>query len=454
MEHEVGLTELLAARDRRAARQKELLERFKGPVISFCMNIAGPVKTSPVIRRGFREGQERLASALGAAGFSVLFQEEHLASTGCEALWAVDGPGRQIKELCVALEEGDALGRLFDLDVLDRAAPGGRWEREALGFPARPCLICGARGRECASRRLHPVSALQAKTAEIFRDFFARRDRERLAALAVKALLYEVCATPKPGLVDRENSGSHRDMDIFRFLDRAAALLPYFIRAAEIGQETGGGAPEETFARLRAAGRRGEADMFRATGGVNTHKGAIFSLGCVLGAAGRLWTPAGPCRDGGRLLAACRPLAAPALADLTGLTAASARTGGERLSVSAGLRGVRGEAAEGFPSVRDIGLPALRSALEAGASLEEAGTAALMALIAGTEDTNLAVRGGAEGCRWAREQAAALLAAGPVPDREAARAMDRAFIRRNLSPGGCADLLSLTYFLYFLETET
>ena len=452
MERTVELMELLEARERRAARQRELLEQYRRPVISLCMNIAGPVKRSPVICRGFREGQARLSAALGAARIPVLFQEEKIADTGCEALWVADGPGRQVKALCAVLEERDGLGRLLDLDVLDREAPEGRWDRESLGFPPRPCLICGRRGRVCASRRVHPAEELQEKTAEIFRAFFARQDREHLAALAMRALLYEVSAAPKPGLVDRANNGSHRDMDLFRFLDSASALLPYWLRAVEIGQETSGEWPEDTFRLLREAGVRAEEAMFRATGGVNTHKGAIFSLGCVLGASGRLWKPEGPCRDPGRILAECRAMAAPAMeADLAGLTPASARTGGERLYTAAGVRGVRGEAAAGFPSVLQTGLPALRAAVGRGAGLEEAGVAALLALMAEAEDTNLAVRGGLEGQRWAREQAGKLLRETPVPSRQAVEALDRAFIRRNLSPGGCADLLTLSFFFYFLE---
>lgn len=451
MERAVSLMEVLDARERRAARQKTLLEQYRRPVISFCMNIAGPVKCSPVICRGFREGKERLDAALSAARLPVIFQEERMPDTGCEALWVVDGPGRQIKELCVALEERDPLGRLLDLDVLDERAPGGRWDREALGEPPRPCLICGDRGRACASRRLHSAVQLQKRTDEIFRAHFARRDREELAALAMRALLYEVSVTPKPGLVDRENSGSHGDMDFFRFLDSAAALLPYWMRAVEIGQETAAKAPERTFPPLREAGIQAERAMFRATGGVNTHKGAVFSMGCALGACGRLWTPEGPCREAERILTECRRMAAPAMAaDWARLNPQRARTGGEKLYVSAGLRGGRGEAADGFPSVLRVGLPALRGAIERGSDLEEAGIAALLALIARAEDTNLVVRGGPQGRRWAAEQAERLLRETPRPSRRAVRALDQAFTRRNLSPGGCADLLAMTYFLHFL----
>lgn len=450
MDREVTLMEMLETREVRAGRQRELLERYARPVVSFTLNIAGPVKNGPVIRRAFREGLLRLEDALAARGLRPLHQEEVDRPTGCEALWAVDGPARTVKELCAGIEDRDPLGRLFDLDVLD--PEGGKWDREALGFPPRPCLVCGKAGKGCASRRLHSVEELQEKTREILKNFFARQDRKFLAAQGARALLYEVCTTPKPGLVDRHNNGSHKDMDVFTFLDSTAALLPYLERAAAIGQETAHMMPEETFERLREAGLGAERTMLQATGGVNTHKGAIFSLGCVLGAAGRLWAPEGPCREPELISLECARMAAPAvIKTFSMLTAERACTAGERLYLETGLRGVRGEVAEGFPSVLSIGIPTFQALREQGSTLEAAGVATLLALIAKTADTNLISRGGREGQQWAARQAGDLLSGGPRPDLEAVRELDRAMIQRNLSPGGCADLLAITYFLYFMQ---
>lgn len=439
--------EMLGAREARANRQQELLDSLGCPVISFTMNIPGPVKNGPVIRRAFREGLFRLDAALDAAGLGVVSREEIDLSTGCEALWAVSGPGRTIKELCAAIEDRDPLGRLFDLDVLDPERGG--WSREDLGLPPRRCLVCGREGKGCASRRLHTVEELRHRTGAILRDFFARRDREALAGQAARALMYEVCTTPKPGLVDRANCGSHKDMDLFTFLDSTASLLPYWDRAVSIGQESAACPPEETFRHLREAGAEAERAMFHATGGVNTHKGMIFSMGCLLGAAGRLWTPEGPCRSAVRLLEECARMSAPAAeAAFSALTPKTARTFGARLYLETGLRGIRGEVAGGFPSVLQIGLPTLRALLERGISLERAGVTVLLALMAGTEDTNLIARGGPEGQRWAAAQAGELLSQSPLPALEAVEALDREMIQRNLSPGGCADLLAITYFLH------
>lgn len=449
MEHAVTLMEMLGAREARAMRQQQLLEEYHLPVISFCLNIAGPVKNSPVLRRAFREGLERLACALLAGRLDVVHREEVDQPTGCEALWVVRGDGRAVKELCVELEDRDALGRLFDLDVLDPVS--GKWDRTQLGQPPRKCLVCGKEGKGCASRRLHTVEELQGATQVILEDYFGKKDQQALGALAAKALLYEVCTTPKPGLVDRKNNGSHRDMDVFTFLDSTAALLPYFEEAVRLGMETRDLPPQETFRRLRQAGAAGERAMFRATGGVNTHKGAVFTLGTVCAAAGRLWTAEGFSKDLDAALALCGEMSAQAVQkDFEAIRREGAHTTGQRLYLEHGLEGIRGELFRGLPAVAQIGLPTLRRRLEAGDSLEQAGVQVLLALMAQVVDTNLIARGGLEGQQWAMEQTKNL-PQGRAATRQETEELDRALIERNLSPGGCADLLAITYFLEFLS---
>lgn len=452
MEREVSLMEILDARERRAQRQQELLALYALPLVSFTLNIAGPVKNGTLIRRAFREGMERLEDALRGEGIAIAAQESTDAPTGCEGFFVLRGGGEQIKRLCIALEDEDALGRFFDLDVIDPAH--GKWDRTALGFSERGCLICGKAGKDCASRRLHSAAELQAKTAAVLRSCFAEKDAQWLACQAARALMTEVCTTPKPGLVDRANNGSHRDMDIFTFLDSTAAILPYFLRAAEIGQETAALAPEEAFARLRTEGLRAERAMLEATRGVNTHKGAIYSMGLVCGAAGRLWTDAGFPRDANAILDECARLAAPtARRTLDDLCETTAATAGERACLRHGVRGVRGEAADGFPAVRNIALPALRAALSDGKTLEQAGAYVLLRLIADVSDTNLIARGGPEGRQRAALRAMQLLAHKQGFDRDALMRFDTEMVEKNLSPGGCADLLALTYLLHAVQAR-
>ena len=448
MGREVSMMEILEAREARVSRQRALAVEYGLPLVSFTLNIAGPVKNSSVIRRAFREGMSRLSDALQTTRMTIRHQEEIDRHTGCETILAVQGDPWAIKRLCVELEEEDSLGRLFDMDVL--TPDGVKLGRADLGAESRRCLVCGKPGKGCASRRLHSTEELQRTTRDILQRFFAKKDAELIAGQAVRALLYEVCTTPKPGLVDRANNGSHQDMDIFTFMDSTAALLPYFRQAVSIGQETAELPPGESFYRLRRAGLGAERAMFAATKGVNTHKGAVFSLGTACAAAGRLWSPETPLPAPEAIMTECAAMSKEAVeADFAAIQKQPIQTKGQRSFLDYGLRGVRGELAGGLPAVREIGLPALQAALEGGAAREEAGAFTLTRLIGRVKDTNLIARGGLEGQRWAANAAAAL--GGAVPSREDLDALDQAFIQRNLSPGGCADLLTLTYFFNFIS---
>lgn len=437
----VTLLDILAARDHRAQRQQQLLAQFGQPLICFTMNIAGPVKISPLILQAFHLGLQRLEQQLLRGKCPVLHREIAEAATGPEAIFVVDGSAAVLKDMTVDLEEADPMGRLLDLDVLDR--DGQKLDRPL----ERGCLICGAPGRNCARSRAHSVDLLQARTTEILTAALQHHHRQRIAELACRALLFEAATTPKPGLVDRRNNGSHKDMDLFSFLASSAALQPYFDQCAAIGQTTAHLPPEETFRQLRRPGRLAEGDMLRATGGVNTHKGAVFLLGILCGALGRLDSSVWANPDA--VLTECAAMTK----GLTAQECARQRntTAGEQFFAAHGIRGIRGEAEAGLPTVKKHGLPAMNAALDAGCALEEAGCRALVAMMAAAEDTALLHRSGMDGWESAKAQASALLHQGIT--KEALMQMDDDFIRRSWSPGGSADLLAVCYLLHFLQTE-
>ena len=446
---EVSLQEVLDARERRAEAQELLLRRHGKPVLSFTMNIPGPVKDSRLIRRGFDKGLRLLDAALDEAGIARLSRQITREATGNEFICAVDAPAETVKALCLRIEDGSPMGRLFDMDVI---GPDGR--KLARGEERR-CLVCGAAGRGCASRRLHSLEELSAAVTRLLREGLLAADAERVDALATRALLDELDTTPKPGLVDRNNNGSHRDMCPETFEKSAEALRGFWRSCFLCGAETAALPAAEAFARLRGLGRGAERRMLSATEGVNTHKGAIFSLGTVCGAVGRLWRPEAPCREAEGILPACGELCREAVAsDFARLEQeGKGGTAGERLYLQSGLRGVRGQLAAGLPAVRETGLPVLEACLREGLSRNEAGVTALLHLIARGEDTNMIKRGGAA---LAEETSLLLrteLKTDPHPSMERGRELDELFIRHGLSPGGCADLLAVSYFLQDWKTE-
>ncbi|MFI8719003.1 triphosphoribosyl-dephospho-CoA synthase MdcB [Stenotrophomonas sp. NPDC077464] len=260
----------------------------------------------------------------------------------------------------------------------------------------------------------------------------------RLGRLAMASLHAELALSPKPGLVTPFDPGSHADMDAGTFLRSLFALRHYYRHIAQAG------AAAAPFARLRGLGIDAEAAMLRATGGINTHRGAIFNLGLLVAAA-----------------AACRRVeAAPSgeqvcvavqgWADALQAAPLDPTSPGQRARAQHGIAGVRELAAAGYPVLRTHALPALRAALAAGLPREAALCHTLMTLVAALEDVNLLHRGGADGLRWARAQAAVFMAHGGAfaPDwRTHLQRLGDAFVARRLSPGGSADLLACSWFL-------
>lgn len=432
MTRRVTVQDMLTARDARAARQADFLGRYGMPLISFTMNIAGDVKVDEAIRRAFREGERRIRRELERMNVSIADYAETTAFTGFEALWAVDADAALLKVRMCRIEEQDELGRLFDIDVID--TDGSHLSRGN----ERPCLICGGPVRACARSRRHSAEELFARAQEIITTHFREGFVRRIGETAQKALLYEALTTPKPGLVDCRNPGAHTDMDLFSFAASASALRPYFEDCVRIGIE--GGDAEQ----LQHAGLLAE-DAMLAAACANTHKGAIFSLGilcCAIGQCGANAALADILRSAGEL-------GAFFLRQMEG--AASPVTGGEQQYREYGLTGARGEAASGFRTVLEISLPALEAALHAGKSLQEAGLSALIHLMAHVQDSNIIRRAGLDGQRWVHAQAQHLLDNGW--DESALRRLDDECITRNISPGGSADLLAVTYFLHLMNRE-
>lgn len=277
-----------------------------------------------------------------------------------------------------------------------------------------------------------------------------------IGATAMESMLFEVASTPKPGLVDRRNCGAHDDMDYFTFMSSAAALHASFAAMAALGIERSSGPVADLLGPLREIGREAERKMFAATGNVNTHKGMIFTMGILCACAG--WA-------GGELPLQSETLCALAAEmcrgicnrELRGLAEQETRTKGERMYLQYGCRGVRGEVESGYETIRTVSLPVYQKLRMRGLAINDALVQTLLHLIAKTQDTNIVSRHDPETAAYARQYAQQVLAQGGMltPEgRVAVDAMDDEFIRRWISPGGCADLLAVTHFLYTIEEKT
>lgn len=275
-----------------------------------------------------------------------------------------------------------------------------------------------------------------------------------LSKMCEHALIAEVSTTPKPGLVDRHDSGAHTDMCFDTFVASTHAIVPCLTEMAALGLTWEDAQGEGLFSAIRPVGIRAERAMFQATGGVNTHKGMIFSMGTVAAAAGLFYRRHG-CFHAEEILDLAGRLCRRELeCDFKRIDRKHPKTHGEILYVTYGQKGIRGEAQEGFPSIRLCSLPAMRELRKTCADDNQVYINTLLALMSHVDDTNVLIRTGAMELAYEKAEAMRILKLGGALTDEGMAALaqaNRDFIHRNISPGGCADLLAVTIFLWNLE---
>lgn len=269
---------------------------------------------------------------------------------------------------------------------------------------------------------------------------------ERLADLAVDAMIDEADLSPKPALVDRRSSGAHTDLHLGLMHASALSLWPAFKQMADAAIAIGEINPllRETIGRL---GREGEAAMMRTTNGVNTHRGAIWALGLLVTAAALNpdeLSPEALCQRAGDL----------ALIEDRHQTANQSHSHGQTVVQKYGAMGAREQAQAGFPAVIQTGLPQLLRSRAAGHGEQNARLDALLAIMTTLSDTCVLYRAGEAGLHAMQHGAQRVLDAGgsaTLSGRRALNQLDQQLLGLNASPGGAADLLAACLFIDRLE---
>lgn len=266
----------------------------------------------------------------------------------------------------------------------------------------------------------------------------------RLARLARQALIAEAELTPKPGLVDRRGDGAHNDLSLDLMRRSAVAIEPYFYRMAILSK---GARPSQSLReQLALTGRHAEHAMLEATGGSNSHKGAIWALGLLVSAAAMY--------DEDRARATAVADKAKDIASFEDRAMPRLVSHGDAVARQYGVAGARGEALCGFPHVMEVALPMLRRRRQHGTTEQVARLDALLSVMSRLDDTCVLYRGGGAALATAKEGAAAVEAAGgsgTAKGKQRLRQLDRRLLELNVSPGGSADLLAAALFLDALE---
>jgi len=443
---EVTLNELLDAKEARVSLRVRMQAEYPGTCATLSLNIPGAEKDSPRIRALFHHALHRVTETLRVTASHTVH-----GKAGPYAVLAVVTEAANAKNIACDLETEKDYCRLLDIDVYD--ASGAATPLPDRG-PGRKCFVCPEYAVSCMRERRHSMADLMDGVEKLFVSFHAEMSRSisapaaYYASLGVEAMLHEAASSPSPGLVDPFHSGSHKDMDFFTFQRSSAALAFGLARCAEAGVRHEGEA-SALLPVLRRIGKEAEKDMLRATGGVNTQKGLLFSMGLALGATGLLLRDNAPVTP--------KSISAVLAAMTAGIVArelggATPRTAGERMFHSFGISGIRGEIEAGLPSVLNAGLPTLERSLGQGEPCNRAFIRTLVALMAVVDDTTILARSPKlETLRMVQKKSQELLCSGLL-DRdswqEAMWEMDSEFVSLNISPGGSADMLALTWFMH------
>lgn len=472
----VSVSDMADRREKRACEQRSLIKKHNLPIICITMNVAGPVKRSGLIDWAFFRALNAVKNSLVDDSISadciIAAAKYTFEKTGCEAALAVRLDAKEAKRRMVELEDGSELGRLFDIDVID--VDGNKLSRSE----HRRCLICDEAAAVCARSRAHTVEELQSQTRAIISAALS----DRIAELAARALQTEVHTTPKPGLVDERNSGANSDMDITLFERSIDAIKPYFRAMAEAtlrfcsqnarnqadtecacAAEHDSGIYKATpcidynalMTELRRIGIEAERAMLSATNGVNTHRGAIYSLGLISSAYALVIGDDTLHEKGLDIASRCVQCAAKLASSIS--YDDNTTSNGAMVRRVYGVGGAAEQAQSGFPLA--MLAKKLRKEYDMAngdapvPSRVDGWAYALLGTMTELDDNNALKRGGRTGADYVKSRAAELLSRGIELQISELHDFDDELIRRNISCGGAADMLSVAIMLHMIEGD-
>ncbi|MCR5778589.1 MAG: triphosphoribosyl-dephospho-CoA synthase CitG [Lachnospiraceae bacterium] len=442
---EVSIEDMMEFRDMKNSILTDYLDRYPGSIVlSLGMNIPGPKKNNDQILNGFFKGEDTLTELFEKKEYDIEDKVTLNSKAGNVGLFVLRNVNaEELKKEAVGIEENSSLGRLYDIDVY--RTDGTQVSRREIGFPGRKCLLCGQDAKICGRSRAHSLEELENKVNSIL-------DAEIIADTARWALIEEVMTTPKPGLVDCCSNGAHKDMDLMTFVNSANALKPYFKKMALCGFNNYK-EPKKIFQKIRSIGIEAEEAMYKATGGVNTHKGLIFSIGILSAASAAARKKYGRYSREDIFSIEQDMVKDILLKELAEKKYCRPVTHGENVYRKYGASGVRGEAVTGYQTVREVALKELDEGIAAGHDFEDVKIQTFIALLANVEDSNILSRSDIDTLKKVQWMAGELYRENGVygnDSKAVLKSWDKLFIEWNISPGGCADLLAIALFIHRL----
>lgn len=458
-----SLENFLEDREKRVEKQKKILEKYSGTLVVVRANYPGESKTEYPSTEIIKVISQEVKNYFKR---EIIYAEESLTLEGAIEFFVIQLDVNKVKKECILIEEKHPLGRFVDIDVYDSL--GNSVSRTAYGFTQRKCYLCDEAAVVCTRAVKHPISHIKNHILKSYEKYLLNenirvRVSEKLGELALKACILELSCHPSFGLVSPLTQGAHKDMNYFTFINSSFAIKRGLTEMAYLGfsyLEV-----KEIFLRSREIGIETEKEMFAATKGVNTHKGIIFIFGVTLISTAKFLYDKYidmkqknfvfdiDDRELEQISENIRICCSDLLKDFDEIPKKielkHKLTNGEKLYLNHGFLGIRGEVKDGMSIVFNESLPYLEEHLLSGGELNSALVKTLLYLMTKVEDTTIVNRMGIEVLSMVKKEALELLNKN-VPLEETLE-LEKKYSKLGVSPGGSADLLAITIFLYFLK---
>ena len=440
------ITEFLLDRDRRVLYQEHLLKENKDKtLVTIRINYPGIEKsnyiTDNIVNTIYNE-------ILTYYGKFIVFEDKYKNKEGIVAHFLFDLDFVNVKKEMINVEEEHILGRCLDIDVytLKNDKVIGISRSDLFKKPRR-CFICDLDAKICSRAQTHTIDEIKNYFEVVYKNFKdSQKKTDSLAyevsQMALKAMISEVSTFPSFGLVSPISSGAHKDMDYYTFLNSAVAITPFLKKMFEVGYSYY--SPEYIFDAIRDIGKECEEKMFEATNNINTHKGMIFLMGISMAAIGKALYEN---KEFYQIQDIIKSMVKNILDDFKELHKKEKLTHGERLYLEYGFTGIRGQVQDGLSVLFDN---IIDNYINSDLKENDLYTQILIELMARVEDSTVVYRHDISTLRKVQSDAKDLLNMGgrfTEEGRQKCHHLEDLYIKENISPGGCADLLAISILL-------
>lgn len=426
------IEKILLDRENRSNYQKELINKYKLPLITIRVNYPGNIKNTILYENILDEFKDIFFN------YDILHFEKYESLDGNTLIFVINEEAIKLKKYAIYIEENHFLGRLMDIDVI--GIDFQAINRVQCNTAIRKCYICNNYAKYCARSRSHSIDEIINYIKEKYINYLAFK----ISNKATKSLLLEVATYPSFGLVSQKNSGAHKDMDFYTFIDSIYSLndgIIDVVRASYSDENL-----EIIFKKVREIGKSMEISMFNKTKGVNTHKGLIFLICIVILVVSNSYFD-GSIREKNIydiLIYKIKEVSKDIFSDFKNIENKQKLTHGEKIYLKYGIRGIREEVYNGLSDVFKIYLPFYLKSIKEGYDLNFSRVRTLLKIMSKLDDSTILYRHNLKILEEIKKKSKDLLLTNDI---NKILEFENYCIENNISPGGSADILAITIFI-------